>query len=497
MTSSNKASVSVLTLIFFIFGAALCSAQYVRVGDYPEPASAVWKNENEYLSSLSGLKSSNGSCSTCKNGAACCDGEVCCGGGSYCCTPGTGCCGGECCSNTTQSCCADPVHGGICCESELTYCCPPAWEMASHCCPRWNVCCKLGRYGCCDPGTGKPIEDMEAELAKYKEKLPEFGAFLPGNIAYSLFVTSGGGPLAVETIDLSSGSRTQADVTGDYNDWGEVQRTFMFDATRTLFYLLQANFTKLETGIVTRDIILWTIDPASAVASAAIVQGAVQEGELDVTGYAVNDGVITMGVQFFEDKSIGYNFYTVDPETAVATLKSSYVSQNDSYVGWFYTISPDGNTVYRLGYEDVIDQENPGLGVTDISGSTATTQWNSNLPIPSGLGFYESLNLNNGAFISLAPSALGDFSVVQWSLNGTSTVLAKLPDAHDTPFFGPVIEWVISNQYGALVVKNSVLSDLDRWTLVLLDLSGSNSYKELDLVPYMLAKLTSAAALGF
>jgi len=74
-------------------------------------------------------------------------------------------------------------------------------------------------------------------------------------------------------------------VTGDYNDWQEVQRTFMFDATRTVFYLLQANFTKLETGIVTRDIILWTINPSSAISSYAIVQGAVQEGNADVICY--------------------------------------------------------------------------------------------------------------------------------------------------------------------------------------------------------------------
>jgi hypothetical protein len=77
-------------------------------------------------------------------------------------------------------------------------------------------------------------------------------------------------------------------------------------------------------------------------------------------------------------------------------------------------------------------------------------------------------------------------------------VLAKLSDAHNTPFFGPVIEWLNPDLqiYGALVVKNSVLSDLDRWTLALVDLTDGTS-TELDLHPYLLAKVTSASALGF
>jgi hypothetical protein len=81
---------------------------------------------------------------------------------------------------------------------------------------------------------------------------------------------------------------------------------------------------------------------------------------------------------------------------------------------------------------------------------------------------------------------------------GTTKILAKLPNAHNTPFFGPIIEWINTNQthYGALVVQNNPISDLDRWVLALIDLQ-TQQYKEIELSPIILAKVTSASALGF
>jgi hypothetical protein len=118
--------------------------------------------------------------------------------------------------------------------------------------------------------------------------------------------------------------------------------------------------------------------------------------------------------------AIGYTFYTLDPVTAIATQKSSFQSSQDEYVGWFYTVSEDDKTVYRLGYQDVVNQENPGLGVTDISGSNAQTKWISNIPIPQGMGLYASLNIYNQGFISLCPKTPDDLRadmwVVQWEL---------------------------------------------------------------------------------
>jgi hypothetical protein len=128
-------------------------------------------------------------CTTCNNGEACCGGEVCCGNGDSCCPAGSGCCGGECCQNSTQSCCPDPAHGGICCESDTTYCCPPEGEIESRCCPRWNVCCKLGRYGCCDPGTGLPLEEddlfftsLSNTTSKVEAKVSSFFSLLVSRI---------------------------------------------------------------------------------------------------------------------------------------------------------------------------------------------------------------------------------------------------------------------------------------------------------------------------
>ena len=34
------------------------------------------------------------------------------------------------------------------------------------------------------------------------------------------------------------------------------------------------------------------------------------------------------------------------------------------YVGWFSVVTPDNNYVYRLGYQDVVNQMGSGLGET-------------------------------------------------------------------------------------------------------------------------------------
>jgi len=99
----------------------------------------------------------------------------------------------------------------------------------------------------------------------------------------------------------------------------------------------------------------------------------------------------------------------------------------------------------------------------------------------------------------LGPIGGGDYYVILWNWqNGTSSILSKLSDAHDTPDFGPIIEWVNENNslYGALVVRDNILSDLDRWILVLVSLP-SGATQELEIDPILLGKTTSAAALGF
>jgi hypothetical protein len=106
----------------------------------------------------------------------------------------------------------------------------------------------------------------------------------PPVTAYSLFVTSTSA-FAGEVIDIASGTRKNVAVDKKFNDWGEIQRTFMFDPKRILFYLLQANFTSPNP---IRDIILWTIHPHTGVVEDIVVQGAKHQGDVDVTGYAFN-----------------------------------------------------------------------------------------------------------------------------------------------------------------------------------------------------------------
>jgi len=306
--------------------------------------------------------------------------------------------------------------------------------------------------------------------------------------------------MAIETINTSTGAHVRTTISQkQFNDWGEIQRTFMFNPTSRSFHLCQTNFT---SGSDSRPIILWTIDALTGDVEGDIISGGVmQQGDIDVTGYAFNPGtgLITMSVQFFPKADIGYSFWEVDPTTAVATLKSSIANSTDTYAGWFDTISVNGGTVYRLGYQNVVDQLNPGLGITDISTPKATTRWISNLPIPEGLGFYLSINLvaSSGIFASLAPDqASGDLSLVSWSINGTANVVTKLVDAYNTPEFGPIVEWIGAGTYGALVVHDAVPTDLDSWMLVLVDLA-SGATTQVELTPTMLAKVTSVSALGF
>eukprot|EP01103_Thecamoeba_quadrilineata_P000200 TRINITY_DN10164_c0_g1_i1.p1 TRINITY_DN10164_c0_g1~~TRINITY_DN10164_c0_g1_i1.p1 ORF type:complete len:463 (-),score=70.68 TRINITY_DN10164_c0_g1_i1:86-1474(-) len=380
-----------------------------------------------------------------------------------------------CCQNVTESCCPGLKDGPVCCEQETTYCCPAQsdYDLPSRCCPRWNVCCEKGSYGCCDPTTGLAVED---------------------SLAYSLFVADGSRFVSA-TIGLPDGNKTEKTVNG-YDDWSEITRVFVFNPNETVFYLPQANF--LESTNSSRPINLYTVDPISATTTATLI-GATQEGENDVPGftYLLPSGLILLSTQFFNSTNVGYNFYHVNTTTGDAKLVSSYQNTTDTYVGWFTDASVDGNTVYRLGYYNVIEESGPGLGVTDISGPTATTQWYSDVPLPKGLGFYISLNPYSNGFISLAPDSSGDLWIVQWSIGGNATVLSKLTDAHNVPIFGPLVEYVNPSQtlYAALVVDDKTISDDDEWILVTYNLPNGPS-TEIKITPKLDAKTSSASALG-
>jgi len=147
------------------------------------------------------------------------------------------------------------VNGAVCCIEETTFCCPPTDIHPSHCCPRWNVCCEGGRYGCCEPDEveGKDKSDGKGRLSRVAKS------------ALAIFEIpdwSGDTPLYGMSIDLSEGYRQNQQVISGFNDWGEITRVFVFDPQRSIFYLPQANFTANTTNL---PINLYSTDPKTGI----------------------------------------------------------------------------------------------------------------------------------------------------------------------------------------------------------------------------------------
>jgi len=243
------------------------------------------------------------------------------------------------------------------------------------------------------------------------------------------------------------------------------------------------------------------------VATRQALKGAIEPGEVDVPGFYfnANTGLILVSTQILDLQKnlIGYQFYNVNPKTAVASLISTFFnnknSDGDNFTGWFDVMSKDSKKVYRIGYRDVINQLDFGLGITDISTRIATTKWFSPIPIPDSLGPYISINLYGNSFISLAPGDMGNLNVVQWNLMGNSTIISQLDDAYITPYFGPIIEYMSSDEsvYSALLVYDSWVSeDFNRWELILVDLPSGNT-QQLVLWPWISAETDSVSGFGF
>jgi len=445
------------------------------------------------------------SCVTCNDGESCCDGEACCSNGAFCCANTATCCSDTCCDNASELCCPDPVNGGVCCESEQTFCCPPQpqFDHPSRCCPRWYVCCDQGRYGCCDPDTGRPMEEAHEAYGMFLE---------PTWIGPMVFKAA--------TINLTDFNRTEVQIEG-FHTGGESTRMFMFSRSKALFYLLQANFTGPQhSGDPDRAIHLFTINPRTGRATKTAVAGAMDE----VTGYHYSNEreVIVMATWWYDGATkIGYKFYHVDPTTAVATQVSSIrnPSATDTYAGWFHEVSADGLTLYRLGYQNVVTSDNFGVGVTNISTANATTRfvsvtnppWSNNYVSINKLGGNTATTLlgklstdANPTFVSLAASAnasnYGDLSLYEWQLDasGAARLVASFPDAHTTPQFGPIAEALNAAKsiYTAVVVADDPISDNDDvWTVVGVNLATGQSLQKM-LKPVMLAETVSVSGFG-
>ncbi len=359
---------------------------------------------------------------------------------------------------------------------------------------------------------------------------------------------TGGETLKVATIDLSSGSHTDVPVTG-FHTYGETPRSFMFDRERTVFMLLQTNFTGDNGG--DRSVHLYSIDARTGATTRQLVVGARNL----VSGYQFVEErrTIVFSTEYFADDRRrgtvdGYNFYTLDigsaapsPAPLTPRLVSHYKVQGEpssagNYDGFFHAVSRDLRVVFRVGYEHVVESENYGVGVTDISTNPATTRWVS-LPLPADHGRFRSLTLAHETsptvraafpdiaaaqsprtyfFLSLAPTSnvtrADTLDLFLWPLD-TATfapprpqqikAVARFPNAHTQPTFGPIAETLSGDDatYAAVLVAASPLGSLyDVMALAVADVGphappGGNA-TELELTPMLLAQTASVAGFG-
>lgn len=277
------------------------------------------------------------------------------------------------------------------------------------------------------------------------------------------------------TIDTVSGEVLNSVPVQDYNTWGETTRIFSFDEKRKLFYLLEANFSTTPESNLT----LYAINPATGATTAQRVKGA----DYFPTAFYYHCGLdqIVMATQPFDQRStLPFSFYAVNPTTAQATfLSTAALNLGDAYSGWFHTISSDGKAAYRLGYGDPLNAQNFGLGITNISQSTASSQWGTQVPIASGHSSYIVGSIHpvkaDLTFLSLSaridPKDQG-LDLVQWSYGGQAAVVASLGSDSDVRGFGSIAGTLScdAKTYTAALYKKGALPKQDRWEIAVVDL---------------------------
>ena len=146
-----------------------------------------------------------------------------------------------------------------------------------------------------------------------------------------------------------------------------------------------------------------------------------------------------------ETEILGFDYFSLNPETAEATRLSTIsrgATESDPsfYAGFHRHASVDGQTLYRLGYEMVTEQTGQGLGVISLNEAHANATWLSEIsPLHD---YYMTLNRapakqggDADVFISLAPrKGVGhDLDVVQWNAEDggqSAKVIAQLSNAH-------------------------------------------------------------------
>lgn len=488
-----------------------------------------------------------GASQECQNGEYCGGNETCCGGGSYCCDAGTACCGGTCCNNGTdykaETCCPDPKNGGVCCLKENTFCCPPdtAFDKPSRCCPRWYVCCLQGRFGCCDPDSGLPMEEHQRMLHAKQNAAKNAPALFVGQRksfwraasssasssspqARAIFeensIWTDESYLYANNLDLLNGSMSakQKLTPGVYHTEQETTRVFAYSPKRDMFYLIQANFTDPALGY---PITLYRFTPSTGAVTKQLVTGAAGE----VSGYYWSrEQEVLLFATLVRNKTDpsaveGYKFYTLDVDSAAATFVSTFTNTNgvDSFAGWFHEASADLKYVYRLGFKDMMDSTNYGLGVVSIGTPTATLeQWITVSPPAGGYGRLRSIHRVPGAssdsgglnisFVSLSQAQnltdYLDLGVFLWSPSAVGPIamhqLTQFGNAHLTELFGPIAQAtdVTRTKYAALVVQYSDLgSTYNSWALAEVNLlTGASNL--LPLSPSFLSSINSLSGFG-
>jgi hypothetical protein len=484
----------------------------------------------------------------------CVDDSTCClisGDAGYMCCESTAagpCCGGKskagggCCSKD-ETCCSDD-DDWECCIQQSTYCIAKdtsAPGLPSRCCPRWTVGCTTGSVGCCDPA--QPWQWSLASNAKFtkltNDRQDTVGTVVSssqksrgGNnsdndvTAYVLVVNGIIGGLEGMTVNTATGAiETHTRIIKSFDDdpAGESTRPFFFDASRKVFYYVDANFTanggaRPAEG---REMYLYTVDPVSGKTNKQTVSGAVDYP----VGYSYHPetDTIIMGVEQIvgNDTVQGFDFFSLNPETAVATKLSS-ISRGEgesdpSFYAGFHRHSNDAaDTVYRLGYEQVTQQTGQGLGIVKLDSKEANATWLSEVsPLHD---FYMTLDrvaksnqtgqyVDANMFVSLAPreSATHKLDLVQWTPEDggkSATVIAKLDNAHVPSVMklgdlGYLASAVSGGTFAALVVEDEAISSLDRWALAIVDLTAtSNNSQVLPLTPRDIAGSISISGLG-
>eukprot|EP00037_Helgoeca_nana_P017254 m.163433 g.163433 ORF g.163433 m.163433 type:complete len:529 (-) comp23907_c0_seq1:223-1809(-) len=472
-------------------------------------------------------------------GQECADDSSCCSAGSsggyLCCQnitmKGGPCCDDGCCTEG-ETCCSDD-KGSSCCLAQTTYCVAKGAgsSFPARCCPQWTVGCEVGSVGCCDPAQpwqwtiAAGTVDAAATRPRPQPSIPtptaaSFHATTPTE-AYALVVSgwdSTESSLIALTIDTASGNITKKIQVSGFSDnpAGESTREFLWDPASKKFYYFDVNFTASggERPSTGRPVFLVSVTPTTGEVTRQVITGA-----LDFpTGFALygTAGKVLLATKAYDQTVLkGFDFYILDLATATAvptgSIESGAGEQDPAfYAGYHRVASPDGETVYRVGYKMVTQQAGPGVGVVATAGTAAS--WVSETT--QGHDYFMTANIDTHnvtdtkwTMLSLAPQ-LSDpkrgLDLVRWSPTDATVyeTIATLGNAHPPRvgmgmgFLGYMASAVSSDgTFAALVVDEAVLPQGDRWALAIVDLVTGAS-KVMPLAPRDIAGTWSVSGLG-